>query len=107
MCAETLTQLAQRVRKINGANGWKIRAWGIVEDSRSIPTCLALVHSEVSEALEAYRNDDRNGFAEELADIVIRVLDIAAFLKINLDEEIAAKLEKNKSRGFRHGGKKV
>jgi hypothetical protein len=41
------------------------------------------------------------------ADIVIRVLDAAPGLGVNIDDEIAAKLEKNKSRGYRHGGKKV
>ena len=40
---------------------------------------LALVHSEVTEALEALRKDQgRDKFVEELADILIRVLDLWA-----------------------------
>ena len=45
--------------------------------------------------------------AEELADIVIRVLDCSSGLGIDIDAAIAAKLEKNKTRSLRHGGKKV
>jgi NTP pyrophosphatase (non-canonical NTP hydrolase) len=66
---------------------------------------LALIHSEVSEALEAFRVGDRENFEEELADIAIRLLDLAGGLHINLDQRIAEKMEKNRKRGFRHGGK--
>ena len=48
---------------------------------------LALVHSEVSEALEALRNGDKENFAEEMADIVIRVADICGNLGIDLEKE--------------------
>lgn len=71
------------------------------------PRILALIHSEASEALEAFRKDDRENFAEELADVLIRVLDCGGGLGIDLDATVAAKLEKNRSRGYKHGGKRV
>ncbi len=73
----SLQNLADEIRKINSANGWQVtkpEEWG---DPYKIPGVLALIHSEVSEALEAFRADDGDNFAEELADIVIRVLDLA------------------------------
>jgi NTP pyrophosphatase (non-canonical NTP hydrolase) len=38
----------------------------------TVPEKLCLIHSEVSEALEAHRKDDKENFAEEIADIIIR-----------------------------------
>ena len=49
-----------------------------------IPAVLALVHSEVSEALEAFRIDDKENFIEELADVVIRVLDLSEGLEMDI-----------------------
>lgn len=68
-----------------------------------IATRLALIHSEVSEALEALRVGDMENFAEELADVVIRVADLAGGLGIDLEGEIKKKMEKNKARGYKHG----
>jgi len=64
-----------------------------------------LIHSEVSEALEAYRKGDAENFAEELADIAIRLLDAAGGYGIDLESEIVKKHEYNKTREYRHGGK--
>ncbi len=81
------------------------------EDYRSnelfVPTKLALIGSEVSEALEAHRKGlSAEEFGYELADIVIRTMDLAGALKIDLAAYIVAKNEINKSRAFRHGNKK-
>lgn len=72
-----------------------------------IPAVLALIHSEVSEALEGFVASDKDNFAEEMADVVIRVIDCTAGLGVDLGSAILAKLEKNRGRGFRHGGKVV
>lgn len=77
------------------------------EAKRCIPEALALVHSEVSEALEAFRNGDSANFGEELADICIRVFDLAAGLGFDLPAEIQLKHLKNLKRPYRHGGKKA
>lgn len=107
-CAvSNMNELAKEIILINTANGWnctKPEQWA---DTYKIPAVLALVHTEVSEAVEAFREDDKVNFAEELADVIIRVLDLCGGLEIDIDTEIRKKLEKNKTRSHRHGGKRV
>lgn len=77
---------------------------------------LALVHSEVSELLEAFRNGtelqncdkpiELTQLSEELADIVIRCMDIAHEYKQSLGKAIVLKLAYNATRPHKHGGKK-
>ena len=62
---------------------------------------FALIHSEVSEAMEAYRKknmDGKDGMAEELADVVIRIFHLAGVHKIDIEKEILKKLKFNKDR---------
>ncbi len=62
---------------------------------------LALIHSEVSEALEAYRHkniDGRDGFKEELGDIVQRVLHLCGVMDIDIEKEILKKIANNEER---------
>jgi NTP pyrophosphatase (non-canonical NTP hydrolase) len=66
---------------------------------------LMLVVTEVSEAAQCYRNDDREGFKEETADTFIRLLDICGTLDIDIEKEIEKKMEKNRKRPYRHGKK--
>jgi hypothetical protein len=73
-----------------------------------------LIVSELSEALEALRHgnppDDKipefNGAVAELADAVIRAMDMCAARGWPLGEAIVAKHAMNKSRARMHGGKK-
>lgn len=103
-----LNRLGAEIVVINEANGWDVAQPGDWHRTEyKIPAKLALITSEVSEALEAYRKEDSANFAEELADTLIRVLDLASGLGIDLDSAVTAKLEKNKQRGYRHGGKRV
>lgn len=106
--------LGRQILEINKANGWdclKPLDWPChpdeIEKIRKIATLLALIHSEVSEALEGMRAFNKANFQEELADVLIRVLDVATGLGIDMDAEVQAKLEKNKTRGHKHGGKAV
>lgn len=74
---------------------------------------LALIHSEVSEALENQRlggvPDDKipefSGVEAELADVVIRIMDTAACNGLRVAEAIIAKMEMNRGREHKHGGK--
>lgn len=102
-----LGMLGDEIIEINRANGWNVLCPELWKDETKVPSVIALIHSEASEALEAFRKDDLENFSEELADIVIRVLDCAAGLEIDIDDAVAKKLEKNRGRGYRHGGKRV
>ena len=102
-----LNQLGDEILAINKANGWNVTTPENWEDTYKIPAVLALITSETSEALEEFRNNDKDNFAEECADQIIRILDITAGLGIDIDMILRAKLDKNKRRGYRHGGKRV
>jgi NTP pyrophosphatase (non-canonical NTP hydrolase) len=71
--------------------------------NNAIATRLMLIVSELGEALEALRHDDRENFAEELADVAIRLADLCGGLCIDLEDEIEKKMEKNKNRPYKHG----
>lgn len=111
MSAETqetaLAKLAVEIRAINTANGWDGLTSAEWANPYKVPALLGLVHTEVSEAMEAFRENDREHFLEEMADVVIRVLDCVGGLTGNFDAFLRAKLEKNRQRGHHHGGKRV
>jgi len=102
----------QRLAHENAINkGWH-------ETPRSDGEMIALMHSELSEALEELRNgkmptevyfkDQKpEGVPIELADVVIRIFDFCGLHKINLQSAIVTKMVYNQSRPHRHGGKKL
>jgi len=85
---------------------------GEVSNSR-MSEFIANLHGEVSELWEAHR--DGKLFAqcnkpvaltcaeEELADIIIRAMDTAHSLGINIGKAIATKTSYNKTRPYKHG----
>lgn len=118
----SLNELAQEIHLTAKKHGWWQKEViptpnGDISIEPNIPEKLALIHSEVSEALEESRigtpltstflgTDDKPiGFSSELADIIIRVLDLAAYLSIDIDKAVAAKVAYNKYRPYRHGNK--
>lgn len=90
------------------------REKGWWDTPRSDAECIALMHSELSEALEALRAGDppddkvtdMPGSIVELADTVIRILDYCGHRGINLSDAIYKKVAYNKNRPHKHGGKK-
>lgn len=105
---------------------------GFYENSKNIGEMLCLIHSEVSEALEAdrkekysagvimnvvngwvgdsdfvesYKKQVKGTFEEEMADIFIRVLDLCAFKGIDIEQHVKAKMRYNLTREKYHGKK--
>lgn len=135
-----LNELAKEIHENAVAHGW----W---EEERTFGEIVALCHSELSEALEEYRNEkemlycenkyckDENGrfrtsliscqecfeialsarvelnkpegIATEMADCIIRILDWCGHEGIDIDQIIKIKMEYNKTRPYRHGGKQL
>jgi NTP pyrophosphatase (non-canonical NTP hydrolase) len=102
-----LRELGDAILENKIAKGWTVTTPERWAETDHIPAVLALIHSEVSEAMEGFRHDDRANFAEELADVVIRVVGLAHGLGIDLGAEMLAKVEKNRAREFKHGGKRL
>jgi len=90
---------------------------GWTEQEIPIPEMIALIHSEASEALEAFRDhqpiywkNDKGkpeGIASEFADILIRIGHYSHILNIDLEQAVIEKLAYNLTRGYRHGGKAI
>lgn len=102
----TFNFVALEVNRIAVKKGW----W---KGKRNDGELIALVHSELSEALEALRHgnppDDKipefSGAEAELADVIIRIMDISTAKGWRVAEAIVAKIKFNEGRPYKHGGK--
>lgn len=100
-----LDDLANRIMTIAKDHGW--------ESGKDLPRELLLMTTEIAEACEADRHGNPpsehipafSGVEEELADVVIRVLETAKARGYDLPGAIQAKMAFNASRPFKHGGK--
>lgn len=72
-------------------------------ESSNLGEKIALMHSELSECLEAIRKGDEENEEEELADCIIRILDYAGHRNMNLGAALCEKMRKNLLRPRKHG----
>ena len=128
-----LYDMQAEVAQVNFDKGWR----GDGAPDVSFGESIALLHSEVSEALEAYRDHGLadatgdsgkfvrfggdtlstspvhfvppkpEGVGSELADVLIRLLDTADRFGIDLTAEYERKVAFNATRPYRHGGKRL
>lgn len=99
--------------------GHNAKVHGFHDGDINIPEKLALIHSEISEAPEAYRTikgplcemyytktsigDKPDGFMSELADAVIRCFDTSYLVNGDLGKAILEKMAYNVKRPHMHG----
>jgi hypothetical protein len=113
----TLNGWVKRCHDIAVSKGW----WE--EPVRRDGELIALMHSELSEALEAIRNSDRDprnvrdgmwydrdkpeGVSVELVDCIIRIMDCFGRKGWDMEKVLKAKCDYNEKRPYRHGGKRL
>ena len=114
MMSKNINELVQESYQNAFDHGWH-------DEPRTVGDLICLMHSELSEALEEYRNghqpteiyynpskpDKPEGIPIELADCIIRVFDFCGKYGIDLQSAIEEKMTYNKTRPYRHGNKKV
>lgn len=77
------------------------KGFGTKLEEINVAEKIAYIHSEISEALDAYRHKNISadaGFEEEMGDAIQRILHLCGILKVDVEGAILEKLEYNKER---------
>jgi len=102
----TMAQMQAAIHKTAREKGW----W---DEPRETGTCFMLMVTELAEAMEGYREGNPHSdkiapfsqIEEELADVIIRILDYAEANSFEIEKALRAKMAYNETRPYRHGGK--
>lgn len=122
MADTQLKRLTAEISRLNKAKGWRDNGAEGSQDGPWFAAYIALAHSELSEALEAYRDkvwsDTQTGTCNypstlakpigvgpELADVLIRLLDMCDIWDIDIEYELERVLAYGHTRPHKHGGK--
>ena len=102
---KSFTMISSVVKNICDEHGFDI-------DKLGDGMAIALMHSELSEALQYIRNEKTSdhispftGVEEELADVIIRIMHYASHYKLDLASAIITKILYNDKRPYKHGKK--
>lgn len=102
----TITELVNAAYATAKQKGWH-------DEDRNDAECIALMHSELSEALEAMRKPELkdthlphlDAVGVELADTIVRIFDYCGMRNIDLETCVMEKMAYNLKRSHKHGGK--
>ncbi len=121
--SKSINEWAREVHELAQSKGWHERPMRDADGNVNVDAVAAklmLAVSELSEALEDLRirpnelgiridhaggGGRPEGFVVELADAVIRILDLAEALGLDIEAAMAAKHACNATRPHKHGGK--
>ena len=79
------------------------KGFGTKPEDINVAEKIDLIHSEVSEAFEAYRYkniEGKDGFKEELGDAIQRIFHLCGVMNIDIEKEILKKIDSNKDRDW-------